>query len=265
MNKVGGDDENMMTVRDVANLTGVTVKTLHHYHKIGLLQPTDRSAAGYRLYGKEELKILQEILFYKELDIPLKEIKKLIQENKSRKDVLVEQQYLMHEKMKHLDNLTKRIDEAIKAEESGTEMDEEAMFRGVTLSQWMKHIETLSEEIEEKYDVDVSEIDIDEPLLRQALGDVEDFIKQIENFLEKNTSVNDPELQQTIADFLTHWNASYEEPLTIENFLNNSWKDLTDDFQRQLFPVQQLGLQSYLYVAGLVYKENQKVEGEKNK
>lgn len=253
----------MMTVKDVADLTGVTVKTLHHYHKIGLLKPSGRSKAGYRLYEKEELKLLQEILFYKELDVPLKEIKKLIQENKSRKDVLEEQRYLMREKMKHLDSLTKQINEAIEAEETGNEMDEETMFRGITLSQWMRHIEEHSEAIEEKYDVDISKIDIEDPNLHDVLNEVDTFMNTIEQFMDEDTSIDAPALQQHIKDFLKHWNKKYNEALTIEDIIENNWSYLVDDFKRQLLKTQRLGLRSYLYVACLELKNNmEKVEGE---
>lgn len=62
------------SVKQLAKLAGITVKTLHLYDKIGLLKPAERTNARYRLYGKEELLRLQQILFYKELDFPLKEI-----------------------------------------------------------------------------------------------------------------------------------------------------------------------------------------------
>ena len=62
------------TVKQVAEMTGVTVKTLHHYHKIGLLLPCRVTEAGYRLYGEGELMRLQQILFYRELDFSLGDI-----------------------------------------------------------------------------------------------------------------------------------------------------------------------------------------------
>ncbi|MFD3259167.1 MerR family transcriptional regulator [Paenibacillus lentus] len=68
----------MYTVHEVAKLAHTTVKTLHHYHKIGLLIPEQTTEAGYRLYEKKDLERLQQILFYKELDFPLKEIKQLL-------------------------------------------------------------------------------------------------------------------------------------------------------------------------------------------
>ncbi len=68
------------SVKEVARLSGVSVRTLHYYDQIGLLKPLGRSDAGYRHYGHEELLRLQQILFYKELDFPLKEIVDLLDE-----------------------------------------------------------------------------------------------------------------------------------------------------------------------------------------
>ena len=64
------------TVGDVAKLAHVSVRTLHHYDEIGLLQPSERSDAGYRLYTLEDLERLQTVLFYKELGFALEEIRR---------------------------------------------------------------------------------------------------------------------------------------------------------------------------------------------
>jgi DNA-binding transcriptional MerR regulator len=74
--KVGG--KIMRTVKQVSDLTGISVRMLHHYDKIGLLKPTSLTEAGYRIYDDEALETLQQILFFKELDLPLKEIKEII-------------------------------------------------------------------------------------------------------------------------------------------------------------------------------------------
>jgi DNA-binding transcriptional MerR regulator len=68
----------MRTVKQVSDLTGLSVRMLHHYDKIGLLKPTKLTESGYRLYNDEALETLQQILFFKELDLPLKEIKEII-------------------------------------------------------------------------------------------------------------------------------------------------------------------------------------------
>lgn len=68
----------MRTVKEVSTLTGVSVRTLHHYDAIGLLKPTAVSAAGYRLYDEMALRRLQSILLFRELQFPLKDIKAIL-------------------------------------------------------------------------------------------------------------------------------------------------------------------------------------------
>ena len=65
----------MRTVKEISDSTGISVRTLHYYDEIGLLNPTDKSDAGYRLYDDKALETLQQILFFREFDIPLKEIR----------------------------------------------------------------------------------------------------------------------------------------------------------------------------------------------
>ena len=68
----------MKTVQQVSRLTGVSVRTLHHYDQIGLLKPTKVTEAGYRLYDETALKRLQAILFFRELEFPLKQIGEIL-------------------------------------------------------------------------------------------------------------------------------------------------------------------------------------------
>ena len=64
----------MKTVKELSDLTGISVRTLHYYDEIGLLKPTEKSDAGYRLYDDKALETLQQILFFREFDISLKEL-----------------------------------------------------------------------------------------------------------------------------------------------------------------------------------------------
>lgn len=68
----------MRTVKQISDLTGVSVRILHHYDKIGLLKPTKLTEVGYRFYDDEALETLQQILFFKELDFQLNEIQDII-------------------------------------------------------------------------------------------------------------------------------------------------------------------------------------------
>ena len=68
----------MMTVNEVSKLTGVSIRTLQYYDTIGLLKPIESTESGHRLYNDTSLERLQQILLFKELEFPLKEIKKII-------------------------------------------------------------------------------------------------------------------------------------------------------------------------------------------
>ena len=72
----------MKTVQQVSKLTGVSVRTLHHYDEIGLLKPTKITEAGYRLYDDAALRKLQSILFFRELEFPLKQIREFLDDPK---------------------------------------------------------------------------------------------------------------------------------------------------------------------------------------
>jgi len=65
----------MKTVKQVSELTGISVRTLHYYDEIGLFRPSEVTESGYRLYDEDALETLQQILFFKELDFSLKDIK----------------------------------------------------------------------------------------------------------------------------------------------------------------------------------------------
>ena len=96
----------MKTVKQVSNLTGVSVRALHHYDAIGLLSPTSTTEAGYRLYDNDALERLQCILFFKELEFPLKDIKEILDSPNFERNKALEQQIkLLTMKKEHLENL----------------------------------------------------------------------------------------------------------------------------------------------------------------
>lgn len=122
----------MRTVKEVSNLTGISVRTLHYYDEIGLLKPTGKSEAGYRLYDDKALEALQQVLFFREFDIPLKEIKAIV-ENPAldRNQILQMQRNMLTAKKERMERLIASIDDILKGENkmdfavfSKTEMEE---------------------------------------------------------------------------------------------------------------------------------------------
>ncbi len=96
----------MMTVHEVHKLTGVSIRTLQYYDKIGLLKPKELTEAGYRLYDEESLEQLQRILLFRELQFPLKDIKEILESPDFDKYKALEQQIeLLELKKTHIENL----------------------------------------------------------------------------------------------------------------------------------------------------------------
>ncbi len=125
------------TVHELAHMAGVTVRTLHHYDRIGLLKPASRTAAGYRLYGEKELLRLQQILFFRELDVPLAEIRDILDDpafdevialREHRKRLLARRERLTH--------LLTTIDKTIrKLTEGDTMLTDKELYEGFTKEQ----------------------------------------------------------------------------------------------------------------------------------
>ncbi|MCM1222494.1 MAG: MerR family transcriptional regulator [Lachnospiraceae bacterium] len=107
----------MRTVKELSELTGISVRTLHYYDEIGLLIPTAKTEAGYRLYDDKALETLQQILFFREFDIPLKEIKSVM-ENPAldRTRILQMQRKMLVAKKERMERLIVGIDEILKGE-----------------------------------------------------------------------------------------------------------------------------------------------------
>ncbi len=127
----------MRTVKEISELTGISVRTLHYYDEIGLLKPTEKSSAGYRYYDEKALEMLQQILFFREFDIPLKEIK-AVMENPAldKNQILRMQRNMLTEKKQRMERLIASIDSILKGENKMdfavfTRTEMEAMFQAM--------------------------------------------------------------------------------------------------------------------------------------
>jgi MerR family transcriptional regulator, thiopeptide resistance regulator len=108
------------TVKQLARLSGVSIRTLHHYDEIGLLKPAFTGENRYRYYGREELLRLQDILFHRELGVPLKDIARLLETERDRIEVLGEHRAALADRVKRSRQLLRTIDRTI-AELTGEE------------------------------------------------------------------------------------------------------------------------------------------------
>lgn len=128
----------MRTVKEISNITGISVRTLHYYDEIGLFKPTDKSDAGYRLYDDKALETLQQILFFREFAIPLKKIKAVIETPAlERNQILQMQREMLVAKKERLERLIASITGILKGDkamdfEIFNETEIEAMFTSMT-------------------------------------------------------------------------------------------------------------------------------------
>ena len=121
----------MRTVGQLAALTGLSVRTLHHYEEIGLLVPGERSESGYRQYGDAELERLQEILGWRALGFALNEIKTLLDDpDHDRLQALRDQRELVQHDLARMRTLAAALDRAIDAHATDSRQQEEQMFEG---------------------------------------------------------------------------------------------------------------------------------------
>lgn len=136
------------TVGEVARLARITVRTLHHYDEIGLLSPADRSSAGYRLYGPEELERLHRILLFRELDVPLDAIGRLLDDPAfDPSEALRAQRELLLDRVRRTEAIVEAVDRTLHALEEGRTMSASEMFEGFDA---LDHA-TLRKEAEERW------------------------------------------------------------------------------------------------------------------
>jgi DNA-binding transcriptional MerR regulator len=121
----------MMTSGQVAALTGLTIRALHHYDEIGLVRPSGRSEGGYRLYSADDLERLQEVLGWRALGFTLKAIGALLDDPAhDRGAALREQRELVAAERGRLDALAAALEAAIAAHDHGEEQEMSSMFDG---------------------------------------------------------------------------------------------------------------------------------------
>ncbi|EYE87520.1 MerR family transcriptional regulator [Fervidicella metallireducens AeB] len=142
----------MYKIKEVADMVGISVRTLHHYDEIGLLKPESITQAGYRLYTEKNLEKLQQILFFKELDFDLKTIKEILDDpDFDRKRALELHRQLLIKKRDRLNKIIECVENTIESAERGIKMSKENMFNAFDMSEIEKYQKKYAEETKQKY------------------------------------------------------------------------------------------------------------------
>ncbi|MBW8012929.1 MAG: MerR family transcriptional regulator [Chloroflexi bacterium] len=134
-----------LTVKQLADLASVSTRTLHYYDEIGILKPSSVSENGYRQYSDEAIVRLQQILFFRELDFSLKEIKKIIDQPEfDTLEALHTHKIALQQRVDRLDQLINTVDKTILHMKGKTEMEQEEFYEGFSEAKQAKYEKEIS-------------------------------------------------------------------------------------------------------------------------
>ena len=218
----------MLKVTEFAERAGVTVRTLHHYDRLGLLRPNSRTRAGYRLYGERELARLQQIVTLKFLGLPLKDIKRLLDRGDlNLTETLHLQRRLLTEKRRQLDVAIQAIAEAERSASPGRTPDWQALKKIIEVmemqnnSEWTKKY--YSEEAQAKV---AARAHIWTPELQAKVSqDWQDIVRDVEAAMaagEAPSGVKAQALAQRWTELVRGFTGGDPE---IQKGLNKMWAD----------------------------------------
>ena len=204
----------MRTVKEISDLTGISVRTLHYYDEIGLLKPTEKSDAGYRLYDDKALETLQQILFFREFDIPLKEIKAVMDNPVLERNQLLQmQRKMLVAKKERMERLITSIDDILKGE---NKMDFAIFSKTEVKEMFQTMLEHMPDNMKE--------------LAVKEFGSVEEWKKHYIN------AVSSQEMQKSYAR-IVEWYGGKEKFLSVAN--NPISTDAAENYNRRIEEILQ--------------------------
>lgn len=200
-------------VKQLAKLAGVSVRTLHVYDRMGLLKPAIRTAAGYRQYGEAELLRLQQIMFYKELDFPLKVISPILDDPAFDLITALEgHKAALYQKKKRLDTLLKTVNKTISHlkyknmenfEElyEGMSREQAAAYRAEAIDKWGEDAVVRSEK---------ALAEMPELAIEQLKADQQDITRQLRTLARENpeSEIVQEQIARHYANIRSFWGVS---------------------------------------------------------
>lgn len=183
------------TVHQLAELSGVSGRTLRYYDQIGLLPPARINSSGYRIYGEKEVDRLQQILFYRELEVSLDEIHKILEHPDFDPVIALKAHYSkLTQKRDHLEQLLHTVKVTIESKEGGIKMPDKEKFEGLKAERIKENECNYGAEIREKY----GDCEIDESNARlrgmseQDYHQMQNLEVEIIDLLKKALETNSP-------------------------------------------------------------------------
>lgn len=198
------------TISKLASLSGVSNRTLRYYDEIGLLHPSRINSSGYRIYGQEEVDLLQQILFYRELDMNLEEIKQIIHgENFNIERALEHHHIQLIREKKRLEKLIQTVEATIQSHKGESKMTDKEKFEAFKKDQLRQNEDQYGDEIRQKYGKEVVELSNQKfsGMSQADYQSIERLTEDLNHKLAVATKENNPESEfgQEVAALHQQW------------------------------------------------------------
>ena len=194
----------MYKINEVSKLTGVSIRMLHHYDKIRLLEPSKRTDSNYRMYNDDDIARLYQILLFKELEFPLQEIKQILDyKDFNRKEALKAQRNLIFKKKQRLERILESIDDTI--ENLGGETMSKDNFKAFGYEE-VKHQEKYKEETEKRYGNSDAYKESQEKTSKYSKNDWENIMEEASGIYEELAKLREKDLSDNqVQDLVEQW------------------------------------------------------------
>lgn len=248
------------TVTKLAKLSGVSVRTLHWYDEVGLLKPAYYGTNGYRYYEEEQLLILQQILFFRELGFELKQIQRVLKRSDFDKmAALSSHRKVLQKNLERTRKLIKTIDKTIEHLKGTKKMQEEEMYYGFTKEKQAKYEKQIIDRFGEMGKVHTEECRQNVKNWSKADWDnskkaFDTICKELTNLLEGSSKVSSKEVQNVVRRHY-QWLKQFWTP-TKESYAAHG-QFIEDSELRKAYEAYHLQLPRFIAEAIQVFAKNQ--------
>jgi MerR family transcriptional regulator, thiopeptide resistance regulator len=213
-------DTRLFQAHEFAKRAGVTVRTLHHYDRLGLLKPSRYTEAGYRLYGEQDFARLQQIVMLKFIGLSLKEIKQLLNHRELDLQMTLRlQRAVVEQKRRHLDTVIQAIARAEESLASSAELDWETFRQIIEVTNMQNDMEWMKKYYTEEQLAELAERGTPE-VLERSQRDWAALIKEVEAAISEGVDPRSEKAQELAArwssliEAFTGGNPAIRESLT---------------------------------------------------
>ncbi|SHI69382.1 MerR family transcriptional regulator [Lutispora thermophila] len=246
------------TVQKLAKLAGVSSRTLRYYDEIGILKPARINSSGYRIYGQKEVDRFQQIMFYREMDMSLEDIKRILDSPAfNEADALRDHRIKLLEKRQQIDKLIENVEKTIAFLEGRINMSDKEKFEGFKKKKIEDNEKKYGKEAREKYGNEAVD-ESNKKFMNMTQEDYEKTVKlekEVKDVLAEAFKTGDPagELAQRAAELHKQWLTMYWHEYSKEAHAGVAQMYVCDERFRAYYDYMQPGTAEFLRDAILIY------------